>query len=173
MPQAGPGCAACPSPPGILVVKGPDRVRSDQTNGSDRPIRAAGGLLWRRTARGLRLAIVHRSRYGDWALPKGKLKRGESWLGAAVREVQEETGCEPRVLGFAGAVAYDTERGPKIVSLWNMEALSGSQSALDADEIASVAWVSPAKAIRQLTYPLERLMVETWHKQIDLSFATG
>jgi len=141
-------------------------VDYDRTSGRAVPIRAAGGLLWRETARGLRLAIVHRSRYDDWALPKGKLKPGESWLKAAVREVQEETGCEPQVLGFAGAVAYDTTRGPKIVRFWNMKPRGLVQAGVDQTEIISVTWLSPTKAMRQLSYPLEKLIVETWHKQI-------
>jgi 8-oxo-dGTP diphosphatase len=51
-------------------------------------IQAAGGVLMRD---GL-LAVVHRPRYDDWSLPKGKLDRGESFEDAALREVWEETG---------------------------------------------------------------------------------
>jgi hypothetical protein len=36
------------------------------------PIRAAGGLLWRQPGKGFEVAIVHRNRYDDWTLPKGK-----------------------------------------------------------------------------------------------------
>lgn len=142
---------------------------ADPTIGHGVPIRAAGGLLWRDTAHGLRLAVVHRVRYDDWALPKGKLKAGESWLKGAVREAQEETGCRVQVLGFAGAVAYDTTKGPKVVRFWNMKPIGVSRAGVDSGEILAVVWLSPAKAVQQLTYPLERLMVETWHKQIKLS----
>ena len=131
-------------------------------------IHGAGGLLWLDSGRGLRLALVHRARYDDWGLPKGKLKPGESWLHAATREVEEETGYKPDVLGFAGALAYETERGPKIVRFWNMAPRTLQQTVVNPAEILSVEWLSPAKAIRQLTYPLERLMVETWHTQIRM-----
>ncbi len=53
-------------------------------------IRAAGGLLWRETARGLEIMLVHRERYDDWSLPKGKLNKEERWEDAALREVLEE-----------------------------------------------------------------------------------
>ena len=57
------------------------------------PIRAAGAVLWRPAAAGsLLVALVHRPRYDDWSLPKGKLDAGEHPLEAAVREVREETG---------------------------------------------------------------------------------
>lgn len=136
-------------------------------------IHAAGGLLWQNSGRALSLALVHRARYDDWGLPKGKLKRGESWLQAATREVEEETGYKPDVLGFAGALAYDTERGPKIVRFWNMTPRTFQQNAVNPSEIVTVEWLSPAEAIRRLTYPLERLMVETWHTQINLPMGGG
>ena len=53
-----------------------------------RPGRAAGGIV----VRDGRVLVVHRPRYDDWSLPKGKLDAGESWESAAVREVEEETG---------------------------------------------------------------------------------
>lgn len=68
-------------------------------------IEAAGGLVWRFEADGTSplVALVHRSRYDDWTLPKGKLISGETPLAAAIREVREETGYEVEVLGFAGS----------------------------------------------------------------------
>ncbi|MGB2603427.1 MAG: NUDIX domain-containing protein, partial [Candidatus Sulfotelmatobacter sp.] len=60
-------------------------------------ILAAGGVLSRQTpAGGDEVLVVHRKRYGDWTLPKGKLKPGESFAAAALREVAEETGCRAR-----------------------------------------------------------------------------
>jgi 8-oxo-dGTP diphosphatase len=132
------------------------------------PIQAAGGLLWLGSGRRLRVAIVHRTGYDDWALPKGKLKRGESWLEAAVREVREETGFDPKVLGFAGALGYDTNRGPKVVRLWNMTPRSEEAVGVDPNEILSIDWLKPAKAMQQLSYPLESAIVEAWHEQINL-----
>ena len=60
-------------------------------------IRAAGGVLWRPGPAGIEVAIVHRPRYDDWSMPKGKLDDGEHPLHAACREVVEETGVRPAV----------------------------------------------------------------------------
>ena len=44
---------------------------------------AAGAVVWRE---GGEIALVHRPRYDDWSLPKGKLNPGETMPFAAVRE---------------------------------------------------------------------------------------
>src|SRR3954468_21263130 len=93
-----------------------------RTSGA-RVTRAAGGLLWRTGPAGYEIAVIRREKYQDWTLPKGKLDPGESWEAAAIREVREETGFKAKLLGFAGAAAYSTDKGPKIVRYWHMEPL--------------------------------------------------
>jgi 8-oxo-dGTP pyrophosphatase MutT (NUDIX family) len=136
-----------------------------------RLIEAAGGLLWRRTPNGLKIAVVYRRRYDDdCSLPKGKLKPGELWQKAALREVKEETGWKASILNFAGAIAYETGKGDKIVRFWNMTTTSGRQQfELDGREVAKLDWLSPDKAIQRLSYPLERALVEVWRTEINLA----
>jgi len=127
---------------------------------------ASGGLLWRRSDRGhLEIALVHRSRYDDWSLPKGKLKADESWLEAARREVEEETGFQPRVGGFAGAVAYETPKGEKVVRFWNMTAAGEAMGEPDPGEVGRVLWLAPDKALERMSYSLEKALVEAWMNQ--------
>lgn len=121
-------------------------------------VRAAGGLLWREGPSGPQLAVVHRPRRDGWSLPKGKLDAGESWKEAAVREVQEETGCEVRTTRFAGARFYLARRDPKIVLYWHMALVR--EGRLDAgDEIDGVAWLSPAVAMSRLHHESDRRLV--------------
>lgn len=122
-------------------------------------IKAAGALLWRPSATGYELAIIHRQRYDDWTLPKGKLEPGESWREAALREVREETGYSAEILGFAGAVAYQTDKGPKVVCYWHMNAIAQLDQALD-QEVAEVLWMAPKLARSRLQYPLEQALLE-------------
>jgi 8-oxo-dGTP pyrophosphatase MutT (NUDIX family) len=121
-------------------------------------VRAAGGLLWREGPSGPRLALVHRPRRDDWSLPKGKLDEGESFEEAALREVEEETGCKARITAFAGATSYLARRAPKVVLYWHMALVR--EGRLDAgDEIDEVAWLGPAEAVARLDYEVDRRLV--------------
>lgn len=118
-------------------------------------IKAAGGLVWRDSARGREVAVIHRARYGDWTLPKGKLNPGEDWKDAAVREVKEETGCSVQVKDFAGTVSYETGGRQKVVQYWNMEPV-GESKFEPSEEVAEIRWLSVQKALEVLDYDGER-----------------
>ena len=128
-------------------------------------IKAAGALLWRLAPTGYELAVIHRQRYDDWTLPKGKLEPGESWRDAALREVTEETGYRAEILGFAGAVAYQTDKGPKVVRFWHMKAIAESGLELD-DEVFEVVWMTTTLARERLQYPVEQALIEVWDAPI-------
>lgn len=128
----------------------------------ERIVRAAGGLVWRARE----LAVVHRSRRRDWSLPKGKLDAGERWEAAALREVEEETGCRARLGDFAGATHHRVPRGPKIVLYWNMAAVDAAPRLPD-DEVDEVAWLEPAEALRRLDHENERRLVAGAARRLD------
>lgn len=132
------------------------------------PIQAAGGIVWRRGPSGHEVAIIHRARYGDWTLPKGKWQAGESYPECALREVREETGLSAALLGFAGAVAYFVAERPKVVRFWHMRAESGPVAALDP-EVAEVVWLPVREAGARLDYPLERALLELWQTPTEMT----
>ncbi len=119
------------------------------------PIRAAGGILWR----GIRVAVVHRHRYDDWTLPKGKLEPGEDWETGALREVEEETGWSVRVREPAGIVHYEVEGVPKEVRWWHMDALIETGAVPDPNEVDTVVWMTVEEARARLSYDDERRLL--------------
>jgi 8-oxo-dGTP diphosphatase len=120
------------------------------------PIRAAGGLL---VAHGT-VCLVHRPKYDDWSLPKGKLDPGESYEQAAVREVEEETGVFGRLLDELPAQQYlDGKRRPKIVRWWRM-AVVRDPGFSPNDEVDELRWLPPAEAIELASYERDARLIE-------------
>ncbi len=120
--------------------------------------RVAGGVVWRETSAGPRIAVVHRPRRKDWSLPKGRLDAGETWLEAARREVAEETGCEVRIGRFAGAKLYVDRPEPKLVLYWHMRAIRQGVPVGDG-EIDEVAWLSRREALSRLDHGSDRRLL--------------
>ncbi len=114
-------------------------------------VTAAGGVVVRD---GL-VALVHRPRYDDWTLPKGKLDNGESFEEAALREVEEETGLRARLLRELPSVSYEVRGRPKVVRYWLME-VESDEGFVANDEVDEVRWVEPAAARALLTYERDR-----------------
>ncbi|MFG1672787.1 NUDIX domain-containing protein [Micromonospora sp. NPDC049282] len=115
-------------------------------------IRAAGGVVWRAGPAGVEVCLVHRPRYGDWSLPKGKLDAGEHPLVAAVREVAEETDVRAVPQVRLPTVRYRSEGHAKAVDWWSMRAVGtgGFQPGTEVDE---VAWFPVDVAARRVSYP--------------------
>lgn len=92
--------------------------------------------------------MIHRPRYDDWSLPKGKLSPGESEIEGAVREVLEETGSRVRVGRPLGEVRYLKTSGgvtrPKVVRYWSMQADGGTFT--PSREVDELRWLDLASA---------------------------
>jgi 8-oxo-dGTP diphosphatase len=135
-------------------------TREDFAIGDGKPeIRAAGGVLLAPADGGeTRVAVIHRPKYMDWSLPKGKLEEGEGWQEAALREVEEETGyrCEPS--SELPQVSYLDRKGRrKLVRYWLMEPLDGQFE--PHGEVDELRWVSLEQADELLTYPHDKELV--------------
>jgi 8-oxo-(d)GTP phosphatase len=121
-------------------------------------VRAGGGVVLRHGTEGLEVLLVHRPAYDDWSLPKGKLEPGEDEQGAALREVEEETGLHCLLGRELGMTEYVDSRGrPKQVHYWEMAAPAGEPA--PANEIDDVSWASVPDAAERLDYAHDRKLL--------------
>ncbi|MGE5829369.1 MAG: NUDIX hydrolase, partial [Micromonosporaceae bacterium] len=130
-------------------------------------IQAAGGVLWRGGIGGaepaldrpvplaVEVALVHRPRYDDWSLPKGKLRRREHPLVAACREVLEETGVRPaagpRLPSTSYPVRLNGQTVQKHVDYWAMMMIAEGGFTPGA-EVDAVQWLPVPDALDRLSY---------------------
>jgi 8-oxo-dGTP diphosphatase len=109
-------------------------------------IRAAGGVV----VRDGRILLVHRPKYDDWSLPKGKCTSGETDEECALREVTEETGLSCEIVGEAGETRYLVLKGPKLVRYFLMRPVTGEFT--PHDEVDEIRWAPPEEAAEVLTH---------------------
>jgi len=103
--------------------------------------------------------LVHRPRYDDWSLPKGKCEEGEADEACAVREVAEETGLSCGLGPELPSQRYRDHKGrDKLVRYWAMEA-GGSDGALE-HEVDEVAWLPLDAARRRLSYARDTEVID-------------
>src|SRR4028118_2292292 len=153
-----------------------------------RAVAAAGGLVWRPAAGGggggagggrrprgggaarglvggpaaggggVETVVVHRPRYDDWSLPKGKLDAGENALTAAVREVCEETGLQVVAGRRSVRTHYAVAAGAKHVDSWLMQA-GGGAACEPNDEVDELRWLPVAEATALVTHHHDRAVL--------------
>jgi 8-oxo-dGTP diphosphatase len=135
-------------------------------------VRAAGGVVWRRTDDTVEVVLVHRpAPRDDWSFPKGKLDPGERHRDAALREVEEETGLACRLGSKLCEVAYVTPRGEdKRVRWWAMT-VDEDRGFRPNDEIDGLRWVPIDRAGAELTHPSDRQLVHALVTSGDLDRA--
>lgn len=122
-------------------------------------IEAAGGVVWRATRKGqLEIVVVHRPRHRDWSLPKGKIRRRESALNCALREVREETGLRCVVGDELPEALYVDRRGrDKRVRYWAMQEVTGQFR--PNREVDKIRWIRLERAADALTYAHDVVVV--------------
>ncbi|MHB8508589.1 MAG: NUDIX hydrolase [Candidatus Dormibacteria bacterium] len=118
-------------------------------------VRAAGGVVFRGSGSAVEVAIIHRPRYDDWSLPKGKCKNSERLEATALREVEEETGLHCRIEKCLGHVVYVDHGGRnKMLWHWLMVPYGGEFKA--SAEVDQLRWCPIAEATGVLSYDYDR-----------------
>jgi 8-oxo-dGTP pyrophosphatase MutT (NUDIX family) len=126
---------------------------------SEPEIRAAGGIVHRRNGDEVEVLVVHRPRYEDWSLPKGKVDPGETLEQAALREVEEETGVRAKLGEHVGKNEYRDRHGrSKRVDWWLMEPVDGDF--VPNEEVDETRWVPVAEARDLLTHEDDFRLIE-------------
>jgi 8-oxo-dGTP diphosphatase len=116
-------------------------------------VRAAGGVVLERDGR---VVLVHRPKYDDWSLPKGKLDPGETFEQAALREVEEETGLVCRLVRELPSSRYRDQKGrPKLVRYWLLE-VESDLGFVPNDEVDELRRLPQDEALALLTYDRDR-----------------
>ena len=128
-------------------------------------VTAAGAVLWRPDERSGEplVALIHRPRYDDWSLPKGKVDPGETEPVAAVREILEETGQRSRLGRRLAKISYPIPVGTKVVHYWAARALGGDFT--PSCEVDQLIWVPVKEAAGKLSYPHDRKVTARFAKK--------
>ncbi len=111
-------------------------------------------MLWRQRRKAVEVAIIHRPRYDDWSLPKGKVDPGEIEPLTAVREILEETGHHAELGRQLGSVSYPIQQGVKKVRYWAARSLGGTFTA--GREVDDLIWLPVPDAMHRLGYTYDR-----------------
>jgi 8-oxo-(d)GTP phosphatase len=140
-------------------------VQVSTQSSASKTVLAAGGVLWRPGHResAAEVAVIHRPRYDDWSLPKGKVDPGETEPVTAVREVYEETGHHVQLGRRIASVSYPIEQRTKKVQYWSARSLDGSFA--PNNEVDDLIWLSAAAAIKKVSYPYDRKVLRRWTEQ--------
>lgn len=137
----------------------------------DKAVYAAGAVVWRQTEGKLRILLIHRTKYRDVTLPKGKVDPGEMLAQTAVREVHEETGIRVHLGVPVGVSRYFMRpKRQKVVHYWAAEATDDAirkSTFVPNREIAALEWVSLKKARKNLSYPVDLEILDEFERLVS------
>lgn len=118
--------------------------------------RSAGGVVLRRIDGELHVLLI-RDPYRNWGLPKGHVESGEEDLGAALREVQEETGLTelragPALRTIDWTFRIRGRRIHKYCSFFLMVSTRGTPVPERGEGITDCRWFALNRAVDAIAY---------------------
>ncbi|MGA8329418.1 MAG: NUDIX hydrolase [Mycobacterium sp.] len=139
-------------------------TQSSSGRSTSKIVYAAGAVLWRPGHResAAEVAVIHRPRYDDWSLPKGKVDPGETEPVTAAREMLEETGHHVQLGRRIATVSYPIEQRTKKVQYWSARSLGGSFA--PNDEVDDLVWLPALAALKKVSYAYDRKVLRRWAK---------
>jgi 8-oxo-(d)GTP phosphatase len=139
-------------------------TQSSSGRSTSKVVLAAGGVLWRPGHResAPEVAVIHRPRYDDWSLPKGKVDPGETEPVTALREVFEETGHHVELGRRVATISYPIEPRTKKVQYWSARSIGGSFA--PNNEVDDLIWLTAPAAIDKVSYAYDRKVLRRWAK---------
>jgi 8-oxo-dGTP pyrophosphatase MutT (NUDIX family) len=139
----------------VARLKGAERLPTSRAT-------SAGGIVLREVDGRTEVVLGKRRRDRDgaaWSLPKGTPDGDETREATALREVNEETGLQVRIVAPVGDVRYSFVRAgrriDKTVHYFLMEATGGDLADHD-HEFEAVGWFELAEAEALMSYQTER-----------------
>jgi 8-oxo-dGTP diphosphatase len=140
---------------------------------TDGIVLAAGAVCWRIVDDEIRVLVIHRPRYDDLTLPKGKLDPGETLPMAAVREVREETGLAITLGMPLSQTRYTIASGrEKVVHYWSAEVTDAAVKASrfrPNSEVDAVHWMPLAKAKVAMSYDHDAQLLAEFERLHELA----
>lgn len=118
-------------------------------------VRAAGVVVLRRSEHNQgvwEVLVVHRPRYDDWSLPKGKVEPNEHPAVTAVRECDEETGLHVRLGPPLADITYLDRGRLKTVHYW-VATVVHDEGFIPDDEVDEITWCPVDQVHLLLDYP--------------------
>lgn len=125
----------------------------------DRTQQAAGGVVFQNNENEVLIAIVHRPKYLDWSIPKGKQDPGETLEQTALREVREETAVECKLGRSLGTREYPG----KLVHYWEMVP-QVEHTFVPSEEIDGLKWLPLGQVKQWLTHEQDRTLIDDFRR---------
>lgn len=120
---------------------------------------SSGGVVVQKKETSWDVLLIRKRGSPFWTLPKGHLEEGEKEEDAALREVQEETGCAVQLGPRLGEIAFTYERDGRRfeehATFYLMEVTEEGPSRAP-EEVEETRWFDLSEAFQFLFYENER-----------------